>query len=294
VRAIAIVMLALAAACAPPTPPPARPDPAALVGTLPVAERRDEDDDDSTRARAEAELSAEEVHGPRAPGDWRTVEVELPPCPPEAARADPVPIPAGPFVAGCDDRDVRRCGRGEGPRREVTLATFALDRTEVTQAAWERCVDAGACTPPAGVFEPRAWCRHPVVGVTWAQADGYCRWVGGRLPTELEWEKAARGDDARTHPWGDAPPTCERASFADCGGEVAAVGATPAGASPFGVLDLAGNVREWVADAGPAGHPTRGIRGGASHDDAADLRITRRAFGDVAVTDGGLGFRCAR
>jgi formylglycine-generating enzyme required for sulfatase activity len=263
-------------------------------GADPDPAEADDDPRERERASRAADFAGEDLRGNRDTDRWRIVETELAPCPAEAARAEPVSIPAGPMIAGCDEADRSVCAEVEHPARRIDVHAFSIDKTEVSQAAYARCLEAGRCTRPAGEFDPRAYCFHPAVAVTWQQANAYCRWHGKRLPTELEWEKAARGDDGRTYPWGDEVPTCARATFSACGGAVTRVGVTVDGASPYGVLDLAGNVREWLADAGPEGHQTRAIRGGGAADGAANLRASRRAWGDVEVSDGGLGFRCVR
>ncbi len=217
-------------------------------------------------------------------------------CPATAVFGDLVEIPAGPFTMGCDEADSDVCGKAERTVSVVDLPAFAIDRTEVTQAAYAMCVNAGACTPPAGGFHPTGNCTFPVVNVDWQQASQYCAWLDRRLPTEAEWEKAARGTDGRRYPWGDETPTCELANFEGCGGAATPVDAHDAGASPYGVLDMAGNVREWVFDSEPTkgGQPKRAIRGGMFNDRATHIRTTRRTFGDVSVSDLGIGFRCAK
>jgi formylglycine-generating enzyme required for sulfatase activity len=218
-------------------------------------------------------------------------------CPESAVMSGMISIPAGEFVMGCDSLDSKACGKAERTRVVVDLPAFSIDRTEVTQAAYARCIEADVCTPPAGGFEPTDACTHPVVNVSWEQAGQYCAWQNQRLPTEAEWEKAARGTDERMFPWGDEAPTCELANFAGCGlREAQPVASHPSGASPYGVMDLAGNVREWVFDREESRtrQPKRGIRGGMFTDQGMQLRAARRQWGDVSVSDLGIGFRCAR
>ncbi|MEB2314150.1 MAG: formylglycine-generating enzyme family protein [Sorangiineae bacterium] len=171
---------------------------------------------------------------------------------------DMLPIPGGTFVMGADTGGEE----DEHPAHQVTVRGFLLDRTEVTNAAYLEGVKAGACrmyrTDAAVSFHagPDRDFRHPeqpVSAVSWDDAKGYCEWRGRRLPTEAEWERAARGDDGRRYPWGDEPPDpkrhgCWGSSPPPCGGRTAPVGSYPAGAGPYGHLDLAGNVWEWTAD----------------------------------------------
>jgi formylglycine-generating enzyme required for sulfatase activity len=131
---------------------------------------------------------------------------------------------------------------------EVDVPAFAIDRTEVSQLDYDRCLDAGACTAPRQGFNPDFYPDYPVVWVTWEQASAYCAWAGKRLPTEAEWEKVARGTDGRAYPWGDSPLDCARANTHGCAGETELVDSHPTGASPYGVLHLLGNAGEWVAD----------------------------------------------
>jgi formylglycine-generating enzyme required for sulfatase activity len=172
-------------------------------------------------------------------------------------------VPGGEFVMGARD------GEGvadEHPVHKVSLPGFWIDRTEVTQLQYQDCVlDArDPCTqPPLKMYSPSSHGHYPVVGVTWEQADHYCRHYDKRLPSEQQWEYAARGSDGRRYPWGNAPPDGSRLNFCDakCPYEAlknpahndgfanaSPVGSYPAGRSPFGVLDLAGNAWEWTSD----------------------------------------------
>lgn len=160
-------------------------------------------------------------------------------------------VPGGTFTMGTDVG-----GQGdERPAHPVTIAGFWLDRTEVTNAAYNECNHANVCPPPdptsaklnrLGDDAAFRGDTQPVSSIAWESADRYCRWRGKRLPTEAEWERGARGDDERKFPWGEDPATEDRAVFASS--RTAAVGSRPRGAGPYGHLDLAGNVWEWVAD----------------------------------------------
>lgn len=171
--------------------------------------------------------------------------------PPAPIPPDMLPVPGGEFSMGLNDRGIP----DERPAHTVTVTSFLLDKTEVTNGAYARCVDAGACRRPAFLnteesgFEPLDVFRspdRPVVGVSHSDAETYCRFAGKRLPREAEWERAARGDDARLFPWGDTLPTPEQAVFR--AKVTSPVGSRPEGVGPYGHLDLAGNVWEWVAD----------------------------------------------
>ena len=164
-------------------------------------------------------------------------------------------VPGGTFVMGADrggEEDEHRAHTG-------TLRGFDLDRTEVTNAAYEACVDAGACQPPDRRIAERSKAapealfhkpNQPVVGVRWDDADAFCRWRGKRLPREAEFERAVRGDDGRRFPWGNQPPTPELTVFGrDLGRQaMEEVGSRPLGRGPYGHDDLAGNVWEWMED----------------------------------------------
>ncbi|MGE5776242.1 MAG: formylglycine-generating enzyme family protein [Chloroflexota bacterium] len=236
-------------------------------------------------------------------------------------------IPAGTFHMG--GMDVRRAVN-ETPDHDVTIDAFWMDQLEVTNAMYTLCVNAGACTMPQSLKSPRRpsyfdnpeFKDYPVIYVTWGQAETYCEWAGRRLPTEAEWERAGRGDDFRTFPWGEDKADGLRANFNMLVGDTSRVGTYPAGASPFGVLDMAGNVAEWVNDLysgsytnaetvnpqGPQSEASlnRVVRGGSLMDAEINIRVSKRssvlgpAFGiplDESISLGDfsprIGFRCA-
>ena len=224
-------------------------------------------------------------------------------------------VASGSFWMGCNSAVDSNCDSNESPYHEVTLSGYYMDKTEVTVDAYGECVTAGSCTAPStggscnwGVSGRD---NHPVNCVNWTQAGAYCAWAGKRLPTEAEWEKAARGTDGRKYPWGNETATCEYAVMYGCPGDTLDVCSnSPAGDSPYGLCDMAGNVWEWVSDwygsgyytNSPASNPTgpvsgsyRVVRGGSfdyGGDDA--LRASNRS-GDLPSYDYVfLGFRCAR
>lgn len=157
---------------------------------------------------------------------------------------DRVMIPAGSFYMGSDDRGEP----DERPRHQLELQAFLIDRTEVTRGDYRRCEGAGVCTSARPLDARFQDPRQPIVGVSWHQARTYCAWARGRLPTEAEWEKAARGADGRVFPWGDQYPDGTRAVYgrSEATGHPEPVGSRPRGDSPYGLHDMAGNVWEWV------------------------------------------------
>lgn len=203
-----------------------------------------------------------------------------------------VEAPAARAVVGCDRPRDAQCGDDEPAARVVDVPRFFIDRAEVSQGDWRRCVDAGAC-PPASTacgasIDPSRWPRRPIACTTWDDAAAYCAWRGARLPTEIEWERAARGVDGRTYPWGDEPPDCARAAYvAGCEAPLDVDGRA---ASPIGARDMGGNVSEWTADAPtPA---TRLVKD--SGYDAWHMRAAQRQALPRGYREAGLGFRCAR
>ncbi|MGE5376116.1 MAG: formylglycine-generating enzyme family protein [Bacteroidota bacterium] len=274
-----------------------------------------------------------------------TVELRLPPATAPAVtelvptptasnlRTSPIDgmpqvyIPAGTFRMGGMDA---RSAPDERPAHYVTLDAYWMDQLEVTNAMYILCLQSGSCTPPQSLksahrleyFNNPEFKDYPVIYVTWAQARTYCEWAGGHLPTEAQWERAARGDDWRTFPWGEDKADDLRANFNMLVGDTSRVGTYPLGASPFGILDMAGNVAEWTNDyysgtyynsqadavnpTGPASSASlkRVVRGGSLGDAEINIRVAKRSavagsnVDIVPVTPGDfsprIGFRCAQ
>ena len=245
-----------------------------------------------------------------------------------------VAIPAGPFRMGSDPGEPGSAD-DERPEHPVTLSAYLIDPREVTNAEYRQCVTSLGCTPPsspdsntrADYYTSATYDRYPVINVSWVQAYEYCYLMDKRLPTEAEWEKAARGgceivapstcgpEDERTYPWGEAAPACDLANFDRVGScvpdsDTDITGSRPSGASPYGVDDLAGNVWEWVQDyysdtyyqtcaggcadpSGPVGGSYRVIRGGAWDHSSSFLRVAGRSSATLNSTLNSIGFRCA-
>jgi len=230
-------------------------------------------------------------------------------------------IPAGVFMMGCNDSFDRQCSKNEKPYHQVALKEFCIDKYEVTQADYDKCIRAQVCRPnnsPNGTFLQNS----PVFLVTWHDAEAYCKWAGRRLPTEAEWEKAARGTDGAVYPWGndfDGSKTnfCDykcvlknRTKDSNDGyGFSAPIGSYPAGASPYSAMDMSGNVSEWVADwygedyyknspasdpSGPDSGTEKVIKGGSWKDSPDLLRAFCREHLEPDSGSANIGFRCAR
>lgn len=236
-------------------------------------------------------------------------------------------VPAGEFLMGASETDAL-AKEHERPQHTVYLDAYWIDRTEITNASFLKCLEAGACQPEiyqvkAQTYVPYAvnpqYQNYPALLYEADVAAAYCEWAGRRLPTEAEWEKAARGPDGRQYVWGNAELSCELAGYNTCrytsevprpaGVGTHAVDDYAAGVSPYGALNMAGNVWEWVADwyapdyyahssfenpTGPATGEYRVRRGGGNESVEQDLRVTARASGEPEhYFDGQMGFRCA-
>jgi len=162
-------------------------------------------------------------------------------------------VPSGSFLMGSADT-FNEAELQEKPQHTVYLDGYWIDQTEVTQGMFKRCIASGTCPDVVHDLEQNPnfansdFDNHPAIYVTWDQAKTYCERVGRHLPSEAEWEKAARGTDGRLYPWGDTPPNGNQALFAKALNGTSAVGRYPDGISPYGALDMIGNVREWVTD----------------------------------------------
>ena len=220
-----------------------------------------------------------------------------------------VVIPAGEFWMGTEDglQDAR-------PLHRVHLSSYWFDKYEVTNTQYRQCVEGGGCTPPKDrlMFEDPQRAQHPVTNITWSQARSFCQWQGKRLPTEAEWEKAARGTDGRRYPWGNNEEVLKRhmregVLTADANG-AGPVGRQRATASPYGVFDLIGSLSEWVKDwyaedfyqtspvrdpQGPSRGSFRVLRGGEWNEKSPNIQSSYRGWDDVTYWGPTLGVRCA-
>lgn len=242
-------------------------------------------------------------------------------------------VPPGEFEMGSQDGEVNlaleicreydtncslRYFSIERPAHIVDLDGYWIDKTEVSNTQYTKCIEAGYCTE-VGCPELLIEAEHPVVCITWDQAEAYCEWAGGRLPTEAEWEYAARGADGLRFPWGDdfdgrrlnyCDSNCElgkKDETVDDGYvETAPVGNYPEGASWTGALDMAGNVWEWTADyygpyseerqvnpSGPSTGGRRVVRGGSWHTTPDHVRSALRTYSGPNQEIDHVGFRCA-
>ncbi len=188
-------------------------------------------------------------------------------------------VPAGGFTMGSKPDDGVALDNEKPQQDAVPVQEFWIRRTEVTNAQYLQCCEAGACKPPQNTrYDKPQFANLPVTNVSWDEANDYSHWVGGRLPTEAEWEKACRGTDARIYPWGNQEPNDRLLNYALGGPRTwTAVGSYPSGASPFGVLDLAGNVWEWTSSL-HSPYPYR----------AEDGREDRKAAGERVLRGGGF------
>jgi len=218
-------------------------------------------------------------------------------------------VPDGIFLM----RDHKDYGYDQPPLFDIYLDGFWIDQTEVTNAMFAEFLNAKGNQEEGGATWLDAEEEHPVVEVTWYGARAYCEWAGRRLPTEAEWEKAARGEDANDYPWGNAAPSCTLANYRvgrnyECMGKVSEVGSYPDGASPYGALDMAGNVWEWVEDwhsedyysdppsenpLGPSSGTYRVLHGGSWLWLPSTVNTFKNARDYPWKTNSDLGFRCA-
>ncbi len=218
-------------------------------------------------------------------------------------------VPAGEFTMGATFS-----GLDEQPVHQVYLDSYFIDKYEVTNTLYRMCVEAGVCTSPhftnsysrSAYYGNLEFDNFPIIYVDWNQAGAYCGWRGGNLPTEAQWEKAARGTDERTYPWGEGID-CQKANY--CEGDTVKVGNYENGKSPYGVYDLAGNIWEWTADwysdtyyqrspssnpKGPDSGEYRVLRGGTWYYKGDNTRVTIRGWYTTDSVDYYIGFRCAR
>ncbi|MBI5824747.1 MAG: SUMF1/EgtB/PvdO family nonheme iron enzyme [Chloroflexi bacterium] len=217
-------------------------------------------------------------------------------------------VPEGNFLMG--KGETRK--NADSPLHIVLLDAFWMDKYEVSNAMYLKCIQAGKCTELVSDninYQNWIYRNHPVTYVTWGQANAYCQWAGRRLPTEAQWEKAARGTDGRPYPWGGEAPNARLANFsASMIHELVSIYRYPLGASPYGALNMSGNAREWVADwygedyylttpyANPTGPETgteHSLRSGSYNEDKNEIVVTARYRHEPQSAGLSRGFRCA-
>lgn len=317
------VFLATVCSCTTKDTPPSRPKSAELLSAPSDSAEIDAKASGDARATGEAHAgsgtNAADANalrgGPSANADAGAPEaLRAGADAPGASRSDPrcpqgmVLIPPATFMMGTtlDDPNDRM--------HQVTITKpYCIDRTPVTVAEYRNCVEAKACTAPHKPmfynYERPGRDDHPVNGIEWSQAHVYCRWANKRLPTDAEWELAARGTDGRRYPWGNEEPDDTRLHWSNSEDRdgTAPVGSHPAGASPYGVLEMFGNVSQWVADWDsnhPAGHqvdprgPAKGevrvLRGLAFDARRGELHVGSRYARPSDVHSSTTSVRCAR
>lgn len=221
-------------------------------------------------------------------------------------------IPSGSFQMGCNlsNNGGFACGNDAKPLHTVILSPYFISKYPVTTAQYAACVTGGGCTLPKNLvkYNNPLYTNHPVVHITWQQASTFCTWAGGSLPTEAQWEKAARGTTPRSYPWGEASPDCTLANYSGCVGNTNPV-TKSTGVSPYGVMDMSGNVKEWVSDVydstyyanSPLYNPTgptpvngsiRSVRGGSYLDTIMSLLTGYRLGAGPDLWFWYVGFRC--
>jgi len=280
---------------------PAKPEPGPTLTPMPPKPRTPESD---TKPAMKSQHPANGGVTSKPPS---TVQL-----PAEITGKDGIPmvlVPAGEFIMGSDKGD-----DDEQPIHRVFLDSFYMDKFEVTNGRFAKFVEAIQIEPPWGFADKETPVVHsdrPVRWVNWMEAMGYCLWAGKRLPSEAEWEKAARGTDGRIYPWGNDQPTAAHAVFGlkEGADTISLIGNRDKGKSPYGVHDLAGNLYEWVTDwydeefytknptinpRGPVEGTAKVQRGGSYINNPYRLRSSFRTKGDPTEHDPNVGFRCAQ